>query len=345
MGGKALRGSIVGTVLLSFILIFASLGSASSCEQFIAPVDGGRRDVAGLIREGPDGIIEAENAQDGFNYASNAVRSAKGGFRQVLFPSGFGYTAGATECYEVFEDPNAAQQRLRQAYFQAFIKAKAELTRGLRGLQGRGREILEEHIVEIDLALHSAYKPSSQCVADLEQVIEGLVCGYVVYEVDHDPQNQEVYVAVVTTPRTASTIANLSDFVVSCTSIDYGIDYVIRQISYGVIPPIGGKLITVPATGEVALISFGSEIIPRHENPTVEETYSQAAQRTAAISAKDAMIKMINGPSRSGHLPVGVASQIYSNGSWIYVVNVYLPNAVREARRCYEEMQKVGLDS
>ena len=77
----------------------------------------------------------------------------------------------------------------------------------------------------------------------------------------------------------------------------------------------------------------------------MEETYSQAAQRTVAISAKDAMIKMINGPSRSGHLPVGVASQIHSNGSWIYVVNVYLPNAVREARRCYEEMQKVGLDS
>lgn len=59
----------------------------------------------------------------------------KDGFRQVLFPSGFGYVAGATEYYEVSENPNAAQQNLRLAYVSAFTKAKLELTRGLGGYE------------------------------------------------------------------------------------------------------------------------------------------------------------------------------------------------------------------
>ncbi|MFY9495030.1 MAG: hypothetical protein WAQ17_07560, partial [Limnochordia bacterium] len=102
-----------------------------------------------------------------------------------------------------------------------------------------------------------------------------------------------VYVSIVTTPKTLSAIANVSGSVIRCASIDHGIDYVLRQVSYGVVPPVGGKVITVPATGQVALISFGSDIIGQHENPTVDETLLQASERAAAIRANDAMIGMI----------------------------------------------------
>jgi len=316
----------------------------------------------------------------------------KDGFRQVLFPSGFGYVAGATEYYEVSENPNAAQQNLRLTYVSAFTKAKLELTRGLGGVRGRGREILQEHLSEINTAMRSAYNISGQYVEDLDQVAEGLLRGYVVYEVDHDPENQEVYVSIVTTPKTLSAIANVSGSVIRCASIDHGIDYVLRQVSYGVVPPVGGKVIAVPATGQVALISFGSDIIGQHKNPTVDETLLQASERAAAIRANDAMIGMINGDRvvwvsglytaadyaltefkttleadesinyelleqvqnevlgtmqlsddyatfRRGHMPPGVASQVYSDGQRVYVINVYLPEAAREARRFYEEVQ------
>lgn len=92
--------------------------------------------------------------------------------------------------------------------------------------------------------MRSAYNISGQYVEDLDQVAEGLLRGYVVYEVDHDPEYQEVYVSIVTTPKTLSAIANVSGSVIRCASIDHGIDYVLRQVSYGVVPPVGGKVLT-----------------------------------------------------------------------------------------------------
>lgn len=94
-------------ILLCLVLGLSCVGLATSIDQFIAPVDGGPTVVVNVVVEGEDGVIEAEMAQDGFNYASQTMRPLKGGFREVRFGSGFGYVAGAAEYYEVFDNPNA----------------------------------------------------------------------------------------------------------------------------------------------------------------------------------------------------------------------------------------------
>ena len=380
-------------ILLCLVFGLSGVGFAASIDQFIAPVDGGPTVVVNVVVEGQDGIVEAQTAQDGFNYASQNIRPLKGGFREVLFGSGFGYVAGSAEYYEVFDNPNATQQSLRLAYVRAFTKAKAELTRGLKGVSGRGLEILLEQLSDVTTAMESAYNISTQYGEDLAQVVEGLLRGYVVYEVEHSPERQEVYVSIVTTPKTLAAVSHASGAVLRCSSINNGIDYVMREISYGIIPPVGGKVISVPVTGETAVISFGSDIIREHENPTVVRTLLQASERAATIRANDAMIGMIEGDQviwlsglrstteysqtefkaildenanvhyevldevkneflntmqltddyatfRSGHMPPGVASQVYSDGYWVYVVNVYLPASSGRAGDFYDQMQK-----
>lgn len=280
---------------LGVVLAIAVGGLAFSADDFLPPVEGGSTEIAAAVRETKDGIVEAESAQDGFNYASQNLRDLGGGFHQVMFGSGLGYIAGATESYEVFDNPDATQHSLRLAYVRAYTKAKAELTRGLRGLSGRGRDRLQESFNEVTTGAESAYNFSTVYEEDLQQAVEGLLRGYVVYEVEHRLEKKQVYVSLATSLKTISAVSNISGAVVQTSSLRAGMDYVLQQINLGIVPPVGGKIVFVPSTGETAVISFGSDIIRHHDNPTTARKLLQVAERVATVRANDAMIGLING--------------------------------------------------
>ena len=206
-----------------------------------------------------------------------------------------GYIAGATESYEVFDNPDATQHSLRLAYVRAYTKAKAELTRGLRGLSGRGRDRLQESFNEVTTGAESAYNFSTVYEEDLQQAVEGLLRGYVVYEVEHRLEKKQEYVSLATSLKTISAVSNISGAVVQTSSLRAGMDYVLQQINLGIVPPVGGKIVFVPSTGETAVISFGSDIIRHHDNPTTARKLLQVAERVATVRANDAMIGLING--------------------------------------------------
>ncbi|NMB45961.1 MAG: hypothetical protein GX998_06050 [Firmicutes bacterium] len=284
-----------GLLALGIVLAMTVGGLAFSTDDFLPPVEGGRTEIVAVVNEADDGIVEAETAQDGFNYASQKLRDLGGGFRQVMFGSGLGYMAGVTESYVVFENPNATQHSLRLAYVRAYTKAKAELTRGLRGLSGRGRDRLQESLDEVTTGAESAYNFSTIYEEDLQQAVEGLLRGYVVYEVEHRPEKKQVYVSLATSLKTISAVSNISGAVVQTSSLRAGMDYVLQQINLGIVPPVGGKIVFVPSTGETAVISFGSDIIRQHDDPTMARRLFQVAERVATVRANDAMIGLMNG--------------------------------------------------
>ena len=72
---------------LGVVLAIAVGGLAFSADDFLPPVEGGSTEIAAAVSETKDGIVEAESAQDGFNYASQSLRDLGGGFRQVMFGS------------------------------------------------------------------------------------------------------------------------------------------------------------------------------------------------------------------------------------------------------------------
>lgn len=177
----------------------------------------------------------------------------------------------------------------------AFAKAKGELTKGLIGLSSRSVEILAERLAMITTATDTATNQLNLHVESIEQFVEGLIRGYVVYEIEHNPKKQSVYVSIATTTKTIEAVANISGAVVQATSLREGLDYVLKEITRGILPPVGGKVITIPATGEMAFVSYGSDILRVHEDPTMARTLQQAAERAAAMRADDALIGILKG--------------------------------------------------
>lgn len=283
------------SLLLILILTITNTTLAVSVDDFLPPADGGSTKVENPVQKGEEGILQAQTAQDGLNQANQNIQLVHQGFEQVMFGSGMGYLAGATASYQTFENPNATQESLRLAYVTAFAKAKAELTKGLTGLSSRSLEFLAERIEDITTATDSYTNALNFNFESIDQVVEGLVLGYVVYEVDHNPQEKTVYVSIASTTKTLEAVANISGAVVQSSSLRDGLDYVLKEITRGILPPIGGKIIYIPTTGETAIVSYGSDILRVHENSAMQRRLQLASERAATMRADDAMVGILQG--------------------------------------------------
>jgi hypothetical protein len=78
-------------------------------------------------------------------------------------------------------------------------------------------------------------------------------------------------------------------------SIHDGLNQVLLEIQNGLIPPVGGKVIQVPATGEMAFVGFGSDVIRSSDNAALQLKMRLNAQKIAQMRAADALVGMIIG--------------------------------------------------
>lgn len=286
-------------IILSLSLLVLILGRgeqalAISADDFIPPVEGGSTEVEGKVAE-ENGLVTAETAQDGFNHANQELDFIQQNFKTVEFPSGIGYLAGGSHRYQTHENPDATLLEKRLAYVIAYTKAKAELARGLRGGESMAKEKLLEHIDNVVTSTDTVANIAQNYDEDIVQATEALLRGYVIYDVKDDTDSQTVTVTIATSNKTLAAVANVSGGLVQSASINEGLDYILEQVNNGVVPPLGGRVITVPETGEIAIVSFGSEIILSHDDPNVEATMKQGAQRAAQMRSLDAMVGIIEG--------------------------------------------------
>ena len=286
-------------IILSLALLVLILGIerevlAISADDFLPPAEGGSTEVEGEVTE-ENGVVTAETAQDGFNHANQELDFIQQNFKTVEFGSGVGFLAGGSHSYQTHENPNATILEKRLAYVIAYTKAKAELAQGLRGGESVAQEKLFEHIDNVNTSSDTVANIAEGYEEDIVQAREALLRGYVIYDVKDDTDAQTVTVTIASTPKTINAVANVSTGLVQSASINEGLDYVLRQVNNGVVPPLGGRVITVPETGEMAIVSFGSDIIPKHDNKNVEAQLKQGAQRNAEMRALDAMVGIIEG--------------------------------------------------
>jgi hypothetical protein len=286
-------------IILSLSLLVLTLGIenhvfALSPNDFIPPAEGGSNEVAGKVTE-ENGVIAAETAQDGFNHANQELDFVQQNFKTVEFPSGIGFLAGASHSYQIHENPDATMLEKRLAYVIAYTKAKAELARGLRGGESRAQEKLLEHMDNVITSTDTVANIAQGYEEDIVQATEALLRGYVIYDVRDNQNSKTVSVTIASSNKTIAAAANISGGLVQSASINEGLDYILKQVNNGLVPPMGGRVITVPATGETAIVSFGSDIIRHHDNSNVEATMRQAAQRAAKMRALDAMVGIIEG--------------------------------------------------
>jgi len=109
------------------------------------------------------------------------------------------------------------------------------------------------------------------------------------------PEEGRVTVSLVTTPKTQGALQKIGNGGVVSGTLQEGLTAAFNNIKTGLIPPGGGKIVTVPSTREVMWVGFGSEIIRKNRNSAVMRILKQEAKDTARERARAALLAVING--------------------------------------------------
>ena len=127
------------------------------------------------------------------------------------------------------------------------------------------------------------------------QTARKLLKGCVTYAVQDDPEKGQVLVTIVSSPKTRGKYDRPGPDGISTDSLRDGLNMVITEIRNGLVPPVGGRIIEVPGTGEMAWVGFGSAIVRKDDEPDVQEELNLAAEEIAGMRAVDALAGIILG--------------------------------------------------
>ncbi|MDG4596128.1 MAG: hypothetical protein P9F75_10660 [Candidatus Contendobacter sp.] len=292
--------------LLSMLWLLATPAQSAppSADDFLPPVQASTPEqqqqlsqVQGPVQEVKDPAtgqtaVQGQTAQDAINFVVNK-RSA--GAEPVKFGSGFGYVATGTGTYEIMENPTATRIAKRNAYVRAFLEAKKNLATVLGSMSSQGRNQLVEQMETITDAKKDLANFATTQDEKLEQAVQMLLKGFVTYAVEDDTAKKTVYVSIVTTPKTRGKFNRPSPNGMEADSIRDGLSQVLLEIQSGLVPPVGGKMIQVPATGEMAFVGFGSDVIRSSDNSALQQKMRLNAAKVADMRATDALVGLLIG--------------------------------------------------
>jgi hypothetical protein len=227
--------------------------------------------------------------------AAKAAAQHSPGVWMIQTGSGMGFVATGDGSYtKNLPNRNAAREAHRQAYVAAHMRAKKNLAQALRGLPLEAKERLAEEAFNQDTAQDSFDSRSSRYQEEIIQAVEATLRGFVTYSV-YDDGDGLVYVSIVTTPKIRQATQAIYEGALDATSLGAGMKSISRELESGLLPPVGGRIITVPETGEVALVSFGSSLV--HQDNTGQSTGQDklTAGRRAKAQADKAMVALMTG--------------------------------------------------
>lgn len=274
-----------------------------SADDFLPVVQGGSSGIDRPERVTMKGdTIVAATGQDAVNAAvKKNVEELSGGdtpevgAKMVQFPSGLGFVATGIASYRMMENPTATRLAKRKAYVIAFTMAKKNLAEILGGLSNEGKETIRESLVNINLPKEELTNISAQSEESLRQVVDMMLRGFVIYEVKDDTSQQTVYASIVTTPKTRGQFSRPAPNVVEADTLRDGLNQVIAEVRSGLVPPVGGRIVSMRSTGETAFVGFGSAVVGTSTSNALQLKHNVAAQKIAGMRAKDALCGLIIG--------------------------------------------------
>jgi hypothetical protein len=303
---------VTAVVLLAFCLSAPAINAASlSASDFLPPVQAETPEQKAelTIVNKPDEIkvetsditggkeISAASAQDAVNAY---LKQRAAGMAELRFPSGFGFVATGVATYA--KHPSVVTTRIdqRNAYAKAYIQAKRTLAEALYGISNDGKSKLEEAMSNIDTSDSATLtNMSEKSTESIEQKVDGLIRGYVVYDVFDDFDNSTVYVTIVTTPKTQGHYERPNIDSIVATSVQEGLSQVLVDLQSSLTSPVGGKTIFVPQTGELAFVGFGSAVVRFDNDKALQTKHNLNAQKIAQMRAVDALCGIILGDNIS----------------------------------------------
>ena len=298
----AKKNLIIFAALLCINQVFAI---ELSVNDFLPPVQGGSTEVNNPDKvRVTDDSIQASTAQDAINIAvqSNKRNIEEGktaapelGAKMVRFPSGIGFVATGIGGYDTMKNEIATRLSKRTAYVKAFINAKKSMAEILGGLSNEAQTKLIENLelIATDTDNMNNYEESSE--ETIVQVVQRLLRGFVIYEVYDDVEQSCVYVTIVSTSKTMREFSRPNSAILEASNLNNAVQQVLNEVQTGILPPVGGKIITIESTGETAFVGYGSCIIRVGKRASMQAKLNLNAQKIAAMRAKNSLCGFIIG--------------------------------------------------
>ncbi|MBQ7220486.1 MAG: hypothetical protein IJS28_05855 [Synergistaceae bacterium] len=290
------------------LLVMAGTSFALSADDFIPPVqedDPAKR--AELLAVKDDSAVstehdEALNAdvttaptlQDAINkliakpHAGCQIAGVSGAAAYTLVSTGQG-----------LYNPNhknaiASRIEQRNAYVRAFMDAKGRMAAFLSEVPVQGLTKFDNTVNTLTDSERSLSNITTNLEERGREVIPPKVLkGYVTYSVFDDGKGK-VFVTLVSSPKTRS-ISRTGEYGITAPSLKEGLNSVIAEIKKGLIPPVGGRIIEVPGTGETAWVGFGSSIVRYSPEEDVQAELELQAERVAELRAVDGLAGILFG--------------------------------------------------
>jgi len=188
-------------------------------------------------------------------------------------------------------------QLCRGAYVKAYTQAKKELAAFLYGVSSSGMEKLVEEMRTLSTSEKDLGNLRSRLQEGTAEVVRGMIRGYVVYSVSerHEGSMGTVTVTIASTPKTMGEYSRPDMDSISAGSVAEGLDHVLAEVTSGVVPPVGGKVVVVPGSGELAYVAFSSAVVRQSGNAAMRSKMYANAVKIAQMRARSALLGILNG--------------------------------------------------
>lgn len=297
----------VRLVLAAALTVCCSVSAeAISADDFLPPAQAEPAQAAELLKiQEPDAVktevdenigvevTSASTLQDAVN--AIAMRKKQGcQIVQISADGGVTFVATGQEVYDTsLKNVNAVRIAHRNAYVRAFEKAKSEMSKTVGGMVNKGITNFGESMDTTDTANASVMNVETNSSESLEQSMRKVLKGYVTYAVFDD--DGKVTVTIVSSPKTRGKFSRSGANGISAASLRDGLNSLIAEVKKGLVPPVGGRVIDVPGSNEVAFVGFGSAIVRYSSNKAMQERMKLQAEQMAGARAADALTGIILG--------------------------------------------------
>lgn len=268
---------------------------AMSLNDFVPPTEGGSVEPQQPVQESGD-VVTGSNMQDSMGYAYQQIMKEGGdGVRTVKTKTGIGILATGSAGYEIWENMNATLLSKRAAYIEAFTKAQKQMVGHEQGFQNHCELGIQSNLLAIDSGESSAANSGESSSDVCKEVAEGVLSAYITYSVDDNIDEKTVSVTIASSSKTRTSLDRVGDAVIISTDPSKTFEHIATEISKGIVPPVGAKLITNPENGESIVIGFGSAIIRDNSNSSMRAKLKEVASKQAKTRANNALLSFLEG--------------------------------------------------
>lgn len=243
-------------------------------------------------------VTSAATLQDAINAV---VAERKQGCTMIAVPSGgYGFVATGIGTYRKNMD-NVTAERIaqRNAYVEAYMQAKSQMASLLGEMAVRGVTTFDKKTETLDTDSKALRNQTRELDEHQKAVVYAVLKGYVTYEVHDDIDKGIVYVTLVSTPKTRGRYARPDSDTLIAETLNEGLNVMLSEIQNNLVPPVGGRIVDVPTTGEVAFVGFGSAVVRKDDDPALQRDLTLTAERTAELRASDSLCGIITGETIS----------------------------------------------